>query len=76
MEPSCKAVDVNIEDTMVPKEYLIETYKNSAREMWIGQKFSDRDTFIKTLAKFAVYNNFSLKHLKTNHTNVTTRCSG
>ncbi|XXG62980.1 hypothetical protein AAC387_Pa05g1260 [Persea americana] len=76
LEPSYKAVDVNIEDAMVPEEYLIETYQNSAGEMWIGRKFSDRNTFRRTLAKFAIYNNFSPKHLKTNRTKVTAHCNG
>ncbi|XXG53748.1 hypothetical protein AAC387_Pa03g1798 [Persea americana] len=76
LEPSYKAMDVNIEDTMVPEKYLIETYLNSTREMLIGRKFSNRDTFKRILAKFAIYNNFNLKHLKTSRTKVTARCSG
>lgn len=56
-------------DTLVPVEDEIPDVgaEESPREMWKGRVFYDRDTFRKTLGKFAVYNNFELKHIKSNN---------
>ncbi|RWR87935.1 hypothetical protein CKAN_01689900 [Cinnamomum micranthum f. kanehirae] len=74
VDPSNAISDVNFQDTMVPDDSTSETRTNSAREMWIGRLFPDRENFRRALAKFAIYNNFTLKHLKTNMTKVTARC--
>ncbi|RWR76443.1 hypothetical protein CKAN_00488500 [Cinnamomum micranthum f. kanehirae] len=65
---------VNFVDDMVPEELNVDVGNNSAREMWIGHEFPDRDTFRKTQAKFAIYGNFTLKHLRTNMYKVTACC--
>eukprot|EP00268_Persea_americana_P030238 TRINITY_DN29288_c0_g1_i1.p1 TRINITY_DN29288_c0_g1~~TRINITY_DN29288_c0_g1_i1.p1 ORF type:complete len:202 (-),score=10.97 TRINITY_DN29288_c0_g1_i1:620-1225(-) len=67
--------NANLENSMVPLEQIMEPYQMSSQEMWLGRKFPNRDTFRKTLAKFAIYNNFTLKHLKTNRTKVTNLCN-
>ena len=56
---------VIFEDDMVPEEFDTQLEHNSSREMWLGREFANRDDFRKTLAKFAIYNNFTLQHLKT-----------
>lgn len=65
---------VEFDDKMEPDDMEMEFGNNSAREMWIGRVFPDRQMFRNTLAKFAIYGNFTLKHLKTNMTKVTARC--
>ncbi|RWR83613.1 Transposase, MuDR, plant [Cinnamomum micranthum f. kanehirae] len=72
--PSSEHSGVNFIDNMVPEESNVDIGNNSAREMWVGREFPDRDTFRKTLAKFAIYGNFTLKHLKTNMYKVTACC--
>ena len=64
--PSSGHSGVNFVDNMVPEELNADVGNNLAREMWIGREFPDRDTFWKTLAKFAIYGNFTLKHMRTN----------
>lgn len=65
-----------IEDSM-----LAETEEGSllhivdlSNEMWLGRLFFKRKVFKNTLRKHAMYNNFNLKHLKTNNGLVTTKC--
>ncbi|RWR73458.1 Glycoside hydrolase [Cinnamomum micranthum f. kanehirae] len=67
----------NIEDTLVPVEDEGEdfvTQEDSAHNMWNNRTFIDRNSFRKTLSKFAMYKNFSLWHLKTSRTQVTAKC--
>ena len=64
--PSSEHSGVNFINNIVPEELNANVGNNSAREIWIGREFPDRDTFWKTLAKFAIYGNFTLKHLRTN----------
>ncbi|RWR78801.1 Mutator-like protein transposase [Cinnamomum micranthum f. kanehirae] len=59
---------------MEPEDINTDVGNNSARGMWIGREFQDRQTFRNTLAKFAIYGNFTLRPLKTNMTKVIARC--
>ena len=59
---------------MVPKDMNTDVGNNSAWEMWVGREFPDHEKFWKTLAKFTIYGNFTLKHLKTTQIKVTTCC--
>lgn len=38
----------------------------SPHEMWKGRMFTDQNTVRETLGKFALYNNFILKRIKSN----------
>lgn len=62
---------VNWEDTLSSFEFDSDISHDSAREMWIALKFYDREHFIKYLAKFVIYNNFTLDHIKINREKVT-----
>ena len=57
-------------DTMVPKAVIPEGVDNSAREMRLNRKFPDREAFRRGIAKYPIYSDFMLKHIKM----VTTRC--
>ncbi|XXG76590.1 hypothetical protein AAC387_Pa08g0903 [Persea americana] len=48
--PSSKHSGVDFVGNMVPEELNANVGNNSAREMWIGREFPDRDTFQKTLS--------------------------
>ncbi|XXG79908.1 hypothetical protein AAC387_Pa09g0875 [Persea americana] len=61
-------------DTMVPEAVIAEEGNNSVREMWPGREFPDCEAFRKGIAKHAIYNNFTLKHLKANMKMVTASC--
>ena len=65
---------VIFEDDMAPEEFDTQLEHSSSWEMWLGREFANRDDFRKTLAKFAIYNNFTLQHLKTQQFKVTARC--
>ena len=72
--PSSEHSSVNFVNNVVHEELNADVGNNSTREMWIGHEFPDHDTFQKTLAKFAIYENFTLKHLRTNPYKVTACC--
>ena len=59
---------------MEPDDMKMYVGNNSTRDMCTGRVFRDWQTFRNTMAKFALYSNFTLKPLKTNMTKVTTRC--
>ncbi|XXG61870.1 hypothetical protein AAC387_Pa05g0364 [Persea americana] len=59
---------------MEPEDMNTYIGNNSAREMCIGHEFLGQQMFRNTLAKFAIYGNFTLRPLKTNMTKVTARC--
>ncbi|XXG42208.1 hypothetical protein AAC387_Pa01g2538 [Persea americana] len=61
-------------DTMVPKVAIAEGVDSSIREMWPGHEFPDLETFRIGIAKHAIYNNFTLKHIKMNIKMVTACC--
>ena len=58
-------------EDVVPKEGT-----DSAREMWLGREFPNREAFRRPIAKYAIYNNFTLKHERTNMKMVTVSCKG
>ncbi|XXG40607.1 hypothetical protein AAC387_Pa01g1285 [Persea americana] len=62
---------VDFEDKMKPNDMQTDVGNNSTRDMCICRVFPDRQTFQNTLAKFAIYGNFTLKPLKTSMTKVT-----
>ena len=61
-------------DTMVPKAVIGAGVDSSIREMWPSHEFPDREAFRKGIAKHAIYNNFTLKHIMTNMKMVTACC--
>ena len=61
-------------DTMVLEAVIDEGIDSSVREMWPGREFPDREAFRKGIAKHAIYNNFTLKHIKMNMKMVTACC--
>lgn len=65
-----------IEDTFLPDQGQTsdDHSEGSPCEMWKGRRFCDRESFRNTMKKFAMYNNFSLKHLKTSRMEVSARC--
>ena len=60
-------------DTMVLEAVITERVDSSVREMGPGSEFPDCEAFRKGIAKHAIFNNFTLKHLKTNM-KMTTAC--
>ena len=72
--PSSEHSGVDFVDNMVPEELNADVGNNSAHEMWVGHEFLDNDTFRKTMAKFTIYGNVTLKNLKTNLYKVTAYC--
>ena len=66
--------DFTTVDTMVPKAITSEEGVDSAREMWLGREFNDCEAFRRCIAKFTIYINFTLEHVRTNMTQVTARC--
>ena len=54
--------EVIVEDNMAPKEFITDVDVNGPREMWLGCEFPGREKF-RSLAKFAIYTNFTLKHI-------------
>ena len=62
---------IDLEDKMEPEDMNAYVGNNSAWEMWIGCEFPNWQTLQNTLAKFAIYGNFTLRPLKTNMTKVT-----
>ena len=75
MNHSFAMEDVNFVDTMVPQDVITKTSTDSAREMCIGHQFPDRESFKRSLAKFASYNNFTVRHVMTNMKKITARCN-
>lgn len=71
---SNESIVVDFEDRMEPEKVNTEVGNNSVHEMWVSREFLNRQTFRNTLAKFAIYANFTLKHLKTNLTKVRVGC--
>ena len=63
-------------DTIIPKDVVPEEGAGSAREMWLSREFPDRDAFRRAIVKYAIYNNFTLKHERTNMQMVTVSCKG
>ena len=63
-------------DTMIPEDVVPEEGTGSAREMWLGREFPDREAFRRAIVKYAIYNNFTLKHERTNMMIVTASCKG
>ena len=53
-------------DTMVPDNVMPEKGTSSAKEMWLGREFPDCEAFRRALAKYVIYNKFTLKHKRTN----------
>ena len=66
--------DFTTVDTMVPEAITSEEGVDSAREMWLGREFSDREAFKRCIAKFVIYSNFTLEHVHANMMQVTARC--
>ena len=73
-ESSTHTWKVIFKDDMVPEQFVTDLEHNSSREMWLGREFPNHDDFRKTLARFTIYNNFTLEHLKTQQFKVTARC--
>ena len=69
--PTNEASFIYFEDRMAPEGVSKDVGSNSTREMWVAREFLDRQAFQNNLAKFAIYGNFTLKHLKTNQTKAT-----
>ncbi|XXG76983.1 hypothetical protein AAC387_Pa08g1230 [Persea americana] len=63
-------------DTMIPEDVMPEEGTSSAREMWLGREFPDLQDFRRAIAKYAIYNNFTLKHERTNMKMVMSSCKG
>ena len=63
-------------DTMIPEDVVPEEGTGSTREMWLGREFPDHEAFRRAIAKYAIYNNFTLKHERTNMKIVTGSCKG
>ena len=61
-------------DTMIPEDVVPEEGTDSAREMWLGREFPDREAFRRVITKYTIYNNFTLKRERTNIKMVTTSC--
>lgn len=53
--------DVISEDNMVHGGLSTDVSHNSAKKMWLGHKFPYCKNFRRTLAKFAIYNNFTIE---------------
>ena len=66
--------EVIVEDNMASEEFITDVYVNGPREVWLGHEFPDRDNFRKHLAKFTIYTNFNLQHIRTSQVMVTARC--
>lgn len=49
-------------DTMVPRDVAPEEGNNLAREKWLGGEFPNREAFRRVIAKYAIYNNFTMEH--------------
>lgn len=75
-EPRDAVRESTIVDTLLPDpdETDDEHVESSSCDMWKGRRFPDRESFRTMLKKFAMYNNFALKHLKTCRTDVTAKC--
>eukprot|EP00268_Persea_americana_P040560 TRINITY_DN40300_c0_g1_i6.p1 TRINITY_DN40300_c0_g1~~TRINITY_DN40300_c0_g1_i6.p1 ORF type:complete len:742 (-),score=94.17 TRINITY_DN40300_c0_g1_i6:207-2432(-) len=75
-EPCNPAQECSVVDTLIPDPDQIgdEHVESSLRDMWKGRRFPDRESFRTTLKKFAIYNNFALKPIKTSRMEVTARC--
>ena len=56
---------------MAPEEFITDVDVNGPREKWLGRVFPDHDNFRKHLAKFAIYTNFTLQHIRTSQVMVT-----
>ena len=63
-------------DTTVPDNVVPGEGTDSAREMWLGREFLDYETFRSAIAKYAIYNNFTLQHERTNTKMVTASYKG
>ena len=63
-------------DTMIPEDVVPEEGTSLAKEMWLGRAFPDREAFRRAIAKYAIYNNFTLKHERTNMKMVTSSYKG
>ena len=63
--------DFTTVDTMVPEAITSEEGADSAREMWLGREFNDCEASRICIAKFAIYSNFTLEHVRTNITQIT-----
>ena len=44
--------------------------------MWLGKEFPDYEAFKRAIAKYVIYNNFTLKHERTNMKMVIANCKG
>eukprot|EP00268_Persea_americana_P046620 TRINITY_DN4809_c0_g1_i2.p3 TRINITY_DN4809_c0_g1~~TRINITY_DN4809_c0_g1_i2.p3 ORF type:complete len:122 (+),score=17.78 TRINITY_DN4809_c0_g1_i2:1987-2352(+) len=66
--------DFTTVDKMVLEEIIFEEGVDSAREMWLGSEFNDSEAFRRCIAKFAIYSNFTLEHMRTKVTQVIARC--
>lgn len=49
-------------------------FEDALLEMWLGQEFLDHASFKKALKRFAMYNNFNTKSLKSKGVVITTKC--
>ena len=47
---------------MIPEDIVPKEGTGSAKEMWLGREFPNREAFRRAIAKYAIYNNFTLKH--------------